>query len=710
MEQINERELDLQRERAKRQESTLYESINVLCEEEDTGKAINTFLKMSTEYYDAARTMIYEKEGESVMICKTYEYSTNRVTGRGGPPERFPISVMQGVGEHLLMTGDPRIFRREDENSPFPFERFPYLENIAFLPMKVNGKILGVVSMINSRVSLDDPMIFRTAGAFCLNAILRRNQTDEEHLVLNEIAESFRFVAYVDFESDHMRVYRVSDRKGFAALNVNTYSEFVAACLSAGIVPDDRARFRVMTSPGYVQEQFTKKTTVSMSFVVENGGARFNYELQFIRGNKEGTRAVLSLADNTEIIRHETDIQNRLKEAKEVAEAASHAKSVFLAKMSHDIRTPINGVIGMTDIARKYIDDKDRVMDSLDKIHLASHHLLALLNDVLDMSLIESGKTKITKGPMNIRNFAENCCTIMESQIQEKGITFIRKYDDFSSEEVMGDELLLRRAIINILGNAVKFTPAGGVIVFAVEELEASDDEIRFRFVVTDNGKGMKPEFVERIWEPFVQEDTSIHTSYKGSGLGMTICKQLIDMMGGNISVKSVENEGTTFAIEISLEVNKNLRILELKESEVDIKGAHILVAEDNPINVEIVKEILTSEGAIPAIAENGKAAVDLFSKAEPGQFNLILMDIMMPVLDGLEAAKRIRELDREDARSIPIIAMTANAFDEDIKKSRAAGMDAHLSKPIQVTVMLKTISYFIREGRKSEKQWNTNS
>jgi signal transduction histidine kinase/ActR/RegA family two-component response regulator len=384
-----------------------------------------------------------------------------------------------------------------------------------------------------------------------------------------------------------------------------------------------------------------------------------------------------------------------LMETAQKAEAANHAKSEFLSHMSHDIRTPINGIMGMTEIAIKNIDNKQRVKDCLLKIDGSSRHLLSLVNDVLDMSRIESGKTQLMHESFDIRTCLANCTSIIDGQLVTRDVEFIKEFEEFQDPIVVGDELHLRQILINILGNAVKFTPDGKKIYFRVNYIEKDGASV-FRFEIEDEGIGMKPEFLPHLFDAFSQEDGGTRTTYQGTGIGMAITKILVDIMGGTIAVSSVLNVGTKFTLEIPMEIDSNAVEEHVDQDDsFNLKGMKILLVEDNELNMEIAKEILMCEGVAVTCAENGQSALDIYKNSESGAFDAILMDLMMPVMDGLTAARKIRELDKPEAKTIPILAMTANAFDEDIRKTKEAGMNAHLSKPVQVDMLYATLAKF---------------
>lgn len=394
-----------------------------------------------------------------------------------------------------------------------------------------------------------------------------------------------------------------------------------------------------------------------------------------------------------QITQHE-EVKELLTQVARNAENASNAKSEFLSSMSHDIRTPINAVIGMVDIASKNVNDPERVSDCLKKISVSSEHLLSLINDVLDMSFIESGKAVVSRNHIDLDLLLNNCCSIIEGQLLNRDLNFIKRFDNIEYPRVIGDELRLRQVLINILGNAVKFTDDGGKIILEVKQLSKADTTVKYCFEITDTGKGMSEDFQQHIFEAFSQELNGSRTNYMGTGLGMSITKRFVDLMQGTIAVRSKLNEGSTFTIELEFEID-NTVVEEPQEEpvQVDLSGMHVLLVEDNELNLEIAQIMLEDEGVEVISARDGAVAVEMFKQSELNEYDAILMDIMMPVMNGLEAAEKIRSLERSDAAKIPIIAMTANAYAEDVKKTKEAGMNAHLTKPVKVAELVSVLN-----------------
>ena len=389
-----------------------------------------------------------------------------------------------------------------------------------------------------------------------------------------------------------------------------------------------------------------------------------------------------------------------LMNAAEEADAANKAKSAFLLSMSHDIRTPMNAIIGFTNIALHQNTVSD-IHDSLEKVQKSSNHLLSLLNDVLDFTRIESGKVTISPEPMDITQLTDNVQAIMNGLLYNRDLKFEVHRESLKNPYVLADVVRIREVLVNLLGNAVKFTKDGGAITLDISSYPGADEKhIIIRYVVRDNGIGMSEEFQKKLFDPFSQEDdANARTQYKGTGLGMAITKKYVDMMGGSIAVESKKGVGATFTVEIPLELPEQVIQSEQKQHlHRDLTGIHVLMAEDNDLNAELATIMLEDAGMTVTRASDGKEVVDLFKNNPRGTYDLILMDIMMPNMDGHQAAKAIRALgiERSDAVTIPIIALSANAFIDDIQESLDSGMNDHISKPINIEELIDTITKYI--------------
>ena len=377
------------------------------------------------------------------------------------------------------------------------------------------------------------------------------------------------------------------------------------------------------------------------------------------------------------------------------AEAANEAKTEFLQRMSHDIRTPINGICGFVNMADHYADDIKKQTEYRTKVKEASNLLLELVNDVLDMSKLESGEIVLEEIPFNLSSIFKEVFVVIEQMASEQNIQIEWEKKEIIHRDFIGSPGYVKRVMMNILSNAVKYNRENGHIYISCMEIPSKQPEMTtIEFVCRDTGIGMTEEFQKCVFEPFAQEHTGSRTKFAGTGLGMSIAKNLVEKMGGSISFESEEGAGTTFVIRVPFKIDpdSDKREEQRDVSEKSIKGLHILLAEDNELNMEIAEFVLQNGGADVTKAWNGQEAVELFRKSASGEFDAILMDIMMPVMNGYEAAKKIRSLDREDAKTIPIIAMTANAFMEDRLKAKEAGMNEHIVKPVDVELLIKVI------------------
>lgn len=414
------------------------------------------------------------------------------------------------------------------------------------------------------------------------------------------------------------------------------------------------------------------------------------------RNNEIQTQAMKEMEESNKKLKKAKDITT---EALQTAENANKAKTDFLSNMSHDIRTPMNAIIGMTSLIRYDAGNKDKVIEYADKIDISSQHLLGIINDVLDMSKIEAGKTVFKYNDFSILNFIQEINTLFQSQIDEKKQTLTIIKENIRHEWVNGDQVHLMQIFSNLLSNAVKYTQEGGKIQFLVEECETkSSVYAKYRFLVSDNGMGMSADFKETIFDPFTRAESSMTNKIQGTGLGMAITRNLVKAMGGTIDLESELGQGSCFEVLIDMRIAEERTIALAAQEEIDeqddniLQGMRFLCAEDNELNAEILMELLKIEGAECIICENGERVLETFEQSAPGDYDMILMDVQMPVMNGYEATKAIRRSSHELAMTIPIIAMTANAFSEDIQHSLAAGMNAHVSKPVEMKVLEKTI------------------
>ena len=395
-----------------------------------------------------------------------------------------------------------------------------------------------------------------------------------------------------------------------------------------------------------------------------------------------------------------------LLRAAKKAEAANEAKTEFLQRMSHDIRTPINGICGMIDVADHYAEDMKKQTECRAKIKEASHLLLELINEVLDMSKLESDEVILEEIPFNLNSISEEILGVIEQMATEQNIRILWEEKEVTHWNLIGSPVHVKRILMNILSNAVKYNKENGYVYISCREIPSKQTAMTtLEFVCRDTGIGMTEAFQKRIFEPFAQEHAGSRTKFAGTGLGMPITKKLVEKMGGTISFESKEGIGTTFLIRIPfrIDTDRKDRTEAEEKTETSIQGFHVLLTEDNELNMEIAEFVLQNEGAVVTKVWNGQEAVDIFRKSRPGEFDVILMDIMMPVMNGYEAAKMIRSLDREDAKVIPIIAMTANAFTEDKMRAKEAGMDEHIAKPVDGKLLVKVINELVKRNQREK-------
>lgn len=440
---------------------------------------------------------------------------------------------------------------------------------------------------------------------------------------------------------------------------------------------------------------------------IEDGSYHwYSTQVQVLIHDEEQFQIMFYLKDLEKVKKDEEKKQTALRDALYLAEQANNAKTEFLSHMSHDIRTPLNAVIGMTSIARAYTGNEKKIKECLDKITVSAKYLLSLINDILDMSKIESGKVTLNEEIFSVKEIVENITTVTSAQIEEKKQNFQVRIREGVQEFYIGDVVRMNQIIMNLLNNAIKFTPNNGSISFTVTSVKQSNDELFLRFEIKDTGIGMSEEFLQHAFDPFIQAADSRGKVLEGTGLGLPIARNLVHLMGGHISVTSIPDQGSTFFVELPFKVaDKQLTIendndvSEEEEYRANLpKGLKILVAEDNDINLEIIQTLLEMEGFMVESAENGEAVLEKFESSEINYYDLIFMDIRMPLMDGLEATRRIRASKKEDALTIPIVAMTANAFTEDIHAAKKAGMDGYLVKPLDMELVLKKMEEVLQK------------
>lgn len=473
------------------------------------------------------------------------------------------------------------------------------------------------------------------------------------------------------------------------------------------IAPEDRERYIEFLNIDTLEKRLSDRKNLSTVFRDVNGiwFSTFLVPMQYDQNGKL-TDILFASRNINEYKQKEVEYQEKLKKTARDAEIANAAKSSFLRRMSHDIRTPINGIRGMSVVAKRSLNNKERVNECLDKILYSSDYLKELLDDILRLSKLESGKMIFDERAIDLKSLIERTATLTKEQADEKKVNFTLDLSGLTHTRVIVSPVHLRQIMQNVMSNAVKFNKVGGEVnVICREESHPDPDKMLFEFICSDTGIGIDTSFQKNIFEPFAQEMDSARSSYAGAGLGLSIVKEILEQRGGSISFTSEKGEGSTFHITVPLTLDLSIRDneegedkLQKKEQKpISLSGIRILLAEDNEINMEIARELLESAKAIVIPAKDGEEAVKIFSASKQHEFDVILMDIMMPKMDGLEATKVIRSLNRADAATVPIFAMTANAFVEDVQKSREAGMNEHFSKPLDMEQVILMIYRYCR-------------
>ena len=453
-------------------------------------------------------------------------------------------------------------------------------------------------------------------------------------------------------------------------------------------------------------KELESKDKFAVSFSVkENDETIHRKKWQYIYLDETKQKIIHSQSDITDVYKEEIRQKEILKNALIAAEQANKAKTEFLSRMSHEIRTPMNAIIGMAELAQQSVHNTELVIDSISKVSSSARFLLNLINDILDMSRIESGRTVLAEEIIDFSTFIENISVICETQAKQKDVNFQTSFDEKITNSFIGDKTKIQQVLINIISNGIKFTPSGGSVQFIITQKEINNNQGILEFIIKDDGIGISPNFIKHLFEPFSQEHIGNTSLYGGTGLGLAISKNFISLMGGTINVESKPGFGTTFTIQLKLNVAKNENknqiskekdFAALSTHDFDFTGKRVLLVEDHILNIEVAKKLLVSRNLDVDVAENGVLAIDIVKNAKPNYYDAILMDIRMPLMDGLTATKAIRNLPTKWTEKVPIIAMTANAFEEDIQKTKEAGMNAHLSKPIEPNLLFSTLANFI--------------
>lgn len=514
--------------------------------------------------------------------------------------------------------------------------------------------------------------------------------------VLQVLSKKYTSVFYIDKQKNETLPIRLSEysvqRYGLKVNCPTSLDDFLKKYSMDCLEPEQRLEIQKLSDPAYLEQLLSNNENYTFLYRVKHQGEAVYAQIRL--SSTEDHHIVMGIAIVDKEVREEQEQQRLLKEALTQAEAANRAKTAFLNNMSHDIRTPINGIVGMLSILKKSENNPERVHDCIHNIDTSSHLLLSLINDVLDMAKLESNAVIMNNESVELDQICGEITSAVVFQAEEAGLQVTQDHDDYHGVYVLCSPLHLKKVLMNLFTNSTKYNKPNGSIHTSMKTLERTEDTITIEFKISDTGIGMSEDFIKnKLFTPFVQANNSPRTSYMGTGLGMSIVKAIIEKMNGSIKVESVLGEGSCFTVVLPFKIDH----CELKDSRkdfssADITGLHLLLVEDNELNAEIAQFMLTDNGAKVVIASNGAEALQIFETAEPRTYDAILMDIMMPVMDGYTATRKIRALEREDAKEVPIIAMTANVFQEDIDKCLEAGMNAHLAKPLEIEKLKRTV------------------
>ncbi len=527
----------------------------------------------------------------------------------------------------------------------------------------------------------------------------------EQYAIVETLSNEFQTIFLINLQDNKIRVLKA---EGYIMIgmtkedyNGQPYYAFFQRYIFERVHPDDVPMMLDAMREENIYRQIATSGEYSADYRVMEMGTTHYYQFTFVPvPGAEGleNRLILGFRNIDAIMEKEVRQKEALQVALDAARQANMAKTAFLNNMSHDIRTPMNAIIGFTELALKHRDQPELIVDYLQKIETSSQHLLSLINDVLDMSRIESGKVVLEDGPANLRSVMDEIVTMVQSDMDSRELTFKQEFVGLRNENVIVDKLRLNQVLLNLLSNAMKFTRPQGEVILKVKEAEDHPEGLgRYEFSVSDTGIGMSKDFAQHVFEPFERERSSTVTGIQGTGLGMAITKNLVEIMGGSINVRTWEGVGTTFTVILNLDITSDEAATVEGEEEIDyttldFTGKHILLVEDNELNREIAEDILMDAGFAVTSAGDGSVAVDRMECAYPGLYDAILMDVQMPVMNGYEATRRIRKMPDKALADIPIFAMTANAFEEDKREAFEAGMTGHIPKPIDVQVLLKEL------------------
>ena len=698
-----------------RSEQAINSTFDVLGQDLTGGQAIDRILSIAGDFYGADRCYVFEYAKRTGTIDNTYEWCAPGIEPMIGRLQDVPLDAVEGWNREFERQGAFYMDALDSEHNTAETVAILEMQGIQSLvaaPILNGGEIAGFIGVDNPAKAKRNISILEKASAVIYSEILKRDENSEEHVTLGKLADTFLSVYYVDLETDYMRTWKIDEQYQEAYGNTRRYSESMGGYVRENIPENERERCARMTSPEYIHEQFRTKDRYSIDMTDIMLGCDRSVVFDYIKVSPDGNRLVICARDVTDTLAREKEQQKQLQEALEAADTANRSKTDFLFSMSHDIRTPMNAITGFTNMAVKHIGDREKVLDCLGKTQKAGMMLLSLINSILEVSRIESGHATLDEQPGDVYYSFANIESTMNEMAESRDIALSFSFGEIAHRYVYADFSRCMRVFVNVISNAIKYTREGGYVRVRCEEAgPAGDGRIFYRYTVEDNGIGMSEEFQRHVFDQFARESTATVSGIQGTGLGMTVCKSFVELMGGTVTVKSRQGVGTTFTVLLPFRLQEGETFVDPETGEVvsadvkpepaeetDFSGKNVLLVEDNELNREIAIEILEEEGFLVEDADDGTAAVAAMKEKGPDYFDFILMDIQMPKMNGYEATKAIRAMYPD--RHIPIIALSANAFAEDKAASVAAGMDDHVAKPINIPELLSAIARYLPRGR----------
>ncbi len=686
-------------------ETVINEGLRVALQEETPDRTLEVLLEHLGKALNGERTYIFE-QNESGCDDNTYEWVADGVEPEKDNLQNVPPEVCAAWYQNFSIGGHIVIEDLEDirETDPLQYENLKNqnIHSLVVVPLYNGEKIIGFYGVDNPPVKLLEyaSNMLQTAAYFIVSSLKQRN-------LFRELQRQARQSLEDILEGARTGIWTIELEEGCQPRMYADRTMRILLGVTDKIEPEECYRHWF----GNVEPDYVEMVQEAVKEILETGRSEVIYPWHhpelgkiYVRcggvPDKTFTKPGVSLngyhQDITEIMVTRKKQEQAIMELLEKVRWANSAKSEFLSHMSHDLRTPINGILGMLEIMEKIQDDPEQQKACRKKIRVSTQHLLSLVNDVLQVSKLETGRLVEVEEPFDIHETLEDCITIMSVQAQERGIRLELKESDLQHGRLIGNPLHLRKILMNVIDNAIKYNRPHGSVFVQAKEIGCQNGTANFLFVIEDTGIGMGEEFRNHIFEPFTQEQQDARTHYNGVGLGMSIMKKLTDQMKGTVEIESQPGKGSVVRITLPIRVDGTWRAQPV-DVECDLRsniaGMRVLLVEDNEINCEIVEFMLKDAGAEVVTANDGKAAVDVFVQSAPGTFDCVLMDLMMPVMSGYEATRVIRGLERSDAKSVPIIALSANAFEEDVTMARDAGMNEHLAKPVDMDKMFKVIS-----------------